>query len=83
MVQERHHSSAEMPPGRLASIGGFVAAGVAMWVFPPVLLVIGLAFAFVAWRKGDPIARWVVLAVCIGALLGQIINWLPEDFVTS
>jgi hypothetical protein len=83
MVQERHHSTSEMPPGRLASIGGFVAAGVAMWVFPPVVLVIGLVFAFVAWRKGDPIARWVLLAVCVGALLGQIINWLPEDFVTS
>jgi hypothetical protein len=83
MAQERHTSTSEMPPGRLASIGGIVAAGAAMWIFPPVLLVIGLVFAFVAWRKGDPIAKWVALAVCVGALLGQIVNWLPEDFVTS
>jgi hypothetical protein len=83
MAEPTQTHTMNMPPGRLALIGGCISAGAAMWIFPPVLLVIGLVFSFVAWRKGDPYAKWVALAVVVGALLGQIINWLPEDFVTS
>jgi len=72
-----------MPPGRLATIAGFVVAGAAMWIFPPVLFVGGMILAGVAWRRGDPLAKWVALAVFVGALMGQVINWLPESFVTS
>lgn len=60
------------PPGRGYTIGSFVLAGIALFVLPVVAAAIGLGVGWMAYRQGDPAARWAMVANAVILVLAVI-----------
>ena len=78
----RSGSLKKLAPGQGLALVGLVSAWtpfILWWAFGPAALVLG----FLAYRKGEQRAKWLMLAavVCMGA--GLVINHLPDTFVSN
>lgn len=58
------------PDGRKFTIAAFVLAGLAVIIAPLILGVLAVVLGVVAHRKGDPLARWAIVAGVIGGIVG-------------
>lgn len=63
--------------GRTLSIIGFVLAGIALFLFPPVFGIAGAIVGYLGHRKGDPLGKWAagasIAAVVVGMILGFVV----------
>lgn len=64
------------PTGRPLTITGFVLAGLALLFLPPLFALIGVILSVVAMSKGDPLAKWSLVASIAGGVIGMIIGVL-------
>lgn len=62
------------PPGRPLTITAFVLAGLALLFLPPLLALIGVILSVIAMSKGDPLAKWSLVASIAGGVIGMIIG---------
>jgi hypothetical protein len=72
-----------LKPGQLAALIGGAVGLLSMWVLPWLLGPIGIILGFVAIKRGEPRAKWVILASVVAMGIGFVIESLPDEFVTS
>ena len=58
-------------------------AGMAIFVIPLVLGPVAMVIGWLAMRKGEPRAKWVILAAPVCVVLGLLLAMLPDKFVVT
>lgn len=58
-------------------------AGMAIFVIPLVLGPVAMIVGWLAMRKGEPRAKWVILAAPVCVVLGLLLAALPDKFVVT
>jgi cytochrome c biogenesis protein CcdA len=59
---------------RVLTILAFVFAAVAVAFFPIVFGPVAIVLAAIAMRKGDPLARWALIAAIAGMVAGFVLG---------
>ena len=63
-------------PGRRFTIAAFVLAGLALILFPIILGPVGIGLAAVGQTKGDPLAKWAIVAAAAATVIGMILGFV-------
>jgi hypothetical protein len=68
--------------GRGYAMAGLVMAGLAIALVPPLFGLIGAAFGFVGWRKGDPLGLTAIKCSVAASILGVVVSAIVFQVVT-
>lgn len=61
-------------------MAAFGLAGLAVWVYPIVCGLAGMAFGAGATAQGDRLGRWGVVAAGAGLVVGALLSLMPPSF---
>jgi hypothetical protein len=79
----RAGSLKKLAPGQGLALIGIVCCAwtpfILWWAFGPAALVLG----FLAYRKGEKRAKWLMLAAVLAMAGGVVMNNLPDKFVSN
>ena len=79
----RSGSLKKLAPGQGLALIGIVCCAwtpfILWWAFGPAALVLG----FLAYRKGEKRAKWLMLAAVLAMAGGIVMNNLPDKFVSN
>ena len=72
-----------IPPAQGIAVLGAGVAAMAIFVIPLVLGPVAMILGWLAIRKGEPRAKWVIVAAPICIVLGLLLALLPDKFVVT
>ncbi len=81
-MQSRPPTQGIQPEQGLAVLAAGIA-GMAIFVIPLVLGPVAMIVGWLAMRKGEPRAKWVILAAPVCVVLGLLLAALPDKFVVT
>lgn len=68
--------------GRGYAMAGLVMAGLAIALVPPLFGLIGAAFGYVGWRKGEPLGLTAIKCSVAASVMGIVLSAIVFQFVT-